>query len=87
MPARPETGDAFKPEDLFPIVDETVTVKRVGQTVRVPAGRFTNAIEVQETSRLGDAPETKWYAPGVGAVKGRTKGEDFSLIATTLRSP
>jgi len=63
MPARPETGDAFKPEDLFPIVDETVTVKRVGQTVRVPAGRFTNAIEVQETSRLGMRPRRSGTRP------------------------
>src|SRR5262249_41612844 len=84
MPANPQVGDRFKPEDLFPIVDETVTVQRVRQTLSVPAGRFDNAIQVQETTRLGDAPETKWYAPGVGVVKGQTRGEGFSLIATTL---
>ncbi len=79
-------GDSFQPEDLFPIVDETVTVKKVGPRVRVPAGRFDNAIQVLETSRLPDSPpETKWYAAGVGVVKGKTRGERFALVASTIR--
>jgi len=85
MPAQPQVGDVFKPEDLFPVVDETVTVQRIHQTVTVPAGKFVDAIEVQETTRLGDAPEVKWYAPGVGVIKGQTKNESFALVASTLR--
>lgn len=85
MPGRPQVGDVFKPEDLFPVVDETVTVQRARQTVSVPAGRFFNAIQVQESTRLDNSLELKWYAPGVGVVKGQTSNEDFSLIATTLR--
>ena len=88
MPGVPNVGDVFKPEDLFPVVDETDTVKQVGQTVRVPAGRFVSAIRVLETTRMpGEAPETKWYAAGVGAIRGKTKGERFVLIASTLRQP
>ncbi|TMA70043.1 MAG: hypothetical protein E6J69_03770 [Deltaproteobacteria bacterium] len=86
MPANPKVGDSFKPEDLFPIVDETVTVKKIGVEVRLPAGRFDNAIQVRETSRLPDSPpETKRYAAGVGVVKGKTKGESFALLASTIR--
>jgi hypothetical protein len=84
MPAAPKTGDAFKPEDLFPIVDETDTVKATGLAVGVPAGRFPGSIQVVETTMLDDKPETKWYASGVGVVKGKTKGERFALIASTL---
>ena len=88
MPATPSVGDAFKPEDLFPVVDETGTVEQVGQRVSVPAGRFVSAISVRETTRLpGESPETKWYAAGVGVVRGRAKGERFALIASTLRQP
>jgi hypothetical protein len=87
MVADPAVGDAFKPEDLFPIVDETVTVKEVGEKVGVPAGHFDGAIRVVETSQLPDSsPETKWYAPGVGVVKGKTKGESFALIASTFNA-
>jgi len=73
---------------VFPVVDETGTVEQVGQRVRVPAGRYVSAIPIRETARLaGEAPETKWYAAGVGVLRGRTKGERFALIASTLRQP
>jgi hypothetical protein len=88
MPANPMVGDTFKPEDLFPLVDETVTVDAVGQNVRTAAGKFTDAIRVTETSQLPDSTrETKWYASGVGVVKGKARGERFALIATTFGAP
>jgi len=86
MPAAPGVGDTYRPEDLFPLVDETDSVKRVGLQVRVPAGRFASAIQVLETSRLPDSTdETKWYAAGVGVIKGKAHGETFALVASTIR--
>jgi hypothetical protein len=87
MPANPEEGDVFKPEDLPPIVDETDTVKDVDLTVQTPAGKFHNAIRIIETSSLDSGSETKWYAAGVGVLKGKTKGEAFALQATTIAPP
>jgi len=84
MPANPEVGDVFKPEDTAGVVDETDTVKAVGLTVQVPAGKFHGAIRIEETSSLESGSETKWYAAGVGVVKGKTKGENFALTATTI---
>jgi hypothetical protein len=83
----PSVGDTFKPEDLFPFVDETVVVQRTGVTVTVPAGRFRGAIQVEETSRLSTGFEHKWYAPGVGVVKVKGPGETLFLVATTLDDP
>jgi hypothetical protein len=68
MPANPELGDMFKPEDLFPIVDETGKVIGVDLDVLVPAGKYDGAIQVLETTRLDSSTELKWYAPGVGVV-------------------
>ena len=87
MPANPELGDMFKPEDLFPIVDETGEVIGVDLDVLVPAGKYDGAIEVQESSRLDPATELKWYAPGVGVVKVRAKGETLRLESSTLVQP
>jgi len=84
MPATPETGDVFKQEDLLPVVDETDTIRRVGQTVTTPAGRMMNCLRVLETSVLDPASETKWYAPGLGAVRGHTRGEDFALVVSAF---
>jgi hypothetical protein len=78
-------GSTFKPEHLFPIVDETDEVKAIGLTVGVPAGRFGSSIRALEATQLGGKPETKWYGAGVGVLKGKMKGETFALIASTLR--
>ena len=40
----------------------------MGLTVDVPAGHFTGAVRVQETSTLEQGKEYKIYAPGVGVV-------------------
>jgi hypothetical protein len=84
MPGHPELGDRFKPEDVFPVADETGTVVGVGQRVVVPAGRFKNTLRVKETTRLDPGSETKWYAPGVGVVKAKSRGERYGLIASTF---
>lgn len=83
MPADPEVGDVFKPEDLPPIVEETDEVIRVGRKVRVPAGAYEDVIQIRETQMEGDV-EYKWYAPGVGVIRARGKGENLLLIASTL---
>ncbi len=76
MPENPQVGSTFKPEDLFPIVDETDEVKAVGLRVGVPAGRFAGSIRVVETTRLGDKPETKM----VRRRRGRREGQDARRV-------
>jgi hypothetical protein len=87
MPANPEVGDVFKPEDLIPVVDETATVVRAGVKVKVPAGSYDDAIAIDETSSLEPGVTTKWYASGVGVVKEKARGEQLDLISSTLASP
>jgi hypothetical protein len=87
MPANPELGDVYKPENLLPIVDETDEVIATDKRVLVPAGRYDGAIEVKETSQLDPAIERKWYAPGVAVVKIRGKHEHLVLSASTLNQP
>lgn len=87
MPALPEAGDIFKPEDLYPLVDETARVVHVNVTVKVPAGTYENAIEIEETSQLEPGATTKWYAPGVGVVMEKAGSEQLNLISSTLVSP
>ena len=84
MPAAPVAGVQFHPEDVPAGPQEVDTVRRVGRTVRVPGGTFAGCIEVQEHDLVDDDYETKWYAPGVGVIKGKTQGETFALIATSL---
>ena len=85
MPANSELGDTFKPEDLFPIVDETGAVVRTNVKVQLPAGHFKGGIELKETSLLPDGAERKIYVPGVGEVLARAKGELQRLIVPTFK--
>ena len=87
MPANPELGDTFKPEDLFPIVDETAQVVGVDLDVSVTAGKYDGAIKIKETTLLAPDVEFKWYAPGVGVVKVKTNGETLRLVSSTLVQP
>lgn len=84
MPGTPALGDIFKPEDLFPLVDETAEIVAVGKTVQVPAARFTEVIILKETTQLSPAVERKWYAPGVGVIMVKGKTEVLKLAASTL---
>jgi hypothetical protein len=85
MPADPQAGDTWKPEDLFPIVDETVEAQNVTAKVKVPYGKFQDALQVEETSQIPDSdPEKKWYVGGIGVVKAKAKGEKLALEASSL---
>ena len=85
MPGNPEVGDVYKPEDLFPFVDESDEIKATGVKIRVPGGKYKNCIKVKETSALDPGEsERKWWAPGVGVVLVREEGETLKLVASTL---
>jgi hypothetical protein len=83
MPAHPEDGDVFKPEDLMPFVDESDEIVKVDKTVKVPAGTFEDCIQILESSQLSAGTETKWYAPEVGVIKVKEKGEALVLVDIT----
>lgn len=83
-PGNAERGESWKPEDLFPLVDETATLIGTNLRVSVPAGRFQGCALVRETSGLGPGREQKWYAPGFGVVKGTGHRSSFKLIAATF---
>jgi hypothetical protein len=81
MPADPQPGDQWKPEDLFPLVDETVTLTKSGVEVDLAVGDFEGCILTRETSQLqGSTPEKKWYAPGTGVIQVKGASESLALV-------
>ena len=83
MPANPEVGDVYTPEDL-PDETEVDTVRRVDRRVRVPAGRFEGCILVRTHEVQDDEFEQKAFAPGVGKIAKRTADENVKLLSSTL---
>ncbi len=85
MPGNPEVGDEYSPENLPDGSQELNTVRRTGRTVKTPGGRFEGCIEVREFHLPDEEYETKWWAPGVGVVLEKAKGEKLVLLSSTLR--
>ena len=63
MPANPQVGDVYRPENIPDLVFETVTVLEAGLTVDGPRGSVDGAIRTEEVL-MDSAIEHKTFAPG-----------------------
>jgi hypothetical protein len=84
MPAQPKVGDRFRSEDVPKITWEADEVVAHSEAMTVPAGTWTNCLEIKEHTSDGDT-EFKFYAPGVGCVKEIEADGDLSLKSHTTR--
>ena len=66
MPADPQGGETFRPEDIAGYLVEEVTISEVGVTVRGPRGPVEGAIVAVENHTMEGVYEDKWFAPGYG---------------------
>ena len=70
MPGLPLVGARYFQEMAKGVAMDRAEIVSVTETVRVPAGRFTNCIKTEETTPLEPGvKEYKYYAPGIGLVK------------------
>ncbi len=65
MPADPQVGDVYRPENIPGFVFEEVTVQSVDETVDGPFGAIEGALLVEELHMDG-ATEEKYFAPAYG---------------------
>jgi hypothetical protein len=88
MPADPQLGDVYRPENIPGLVFEEVTVKRVGETVEGPRGPVKGAIIAEELHQDG-MREDKTFAPGYGEFFTGAGGdvEALALAVPTDRLP
>jgi hypothetical protein len=84
MPAHPQVGNTYRPENAPGIAFEEVRVDKVDQEVAGPSGKISGAIEVNELHMDGTR-EGKVFAPGYGEFSTGSPGGD--LEAASLASP
>lgn len=84
MPANPQIGDVYRPENAPGFVFEEVTVTQIGVTVNGPNGPVPGAISVNELHMDGTR-EDKLFAPRYGEFHTGNVGGDFESLA--LASP
>lgn len=85
MPASPRRGDAWAPEELPPLLLKRSRALTVDAVVRAAGARRVGCLRVRESDLAdgGDA-EVRTYAPGIGLVGTRERGEWVRLTASTL---
>lgn len=83
MPADPQLGDVFRPENIPGLVYEEVTVKSIGDTMNGPRGPVADTIVTEELHMDGSI-ENKAFAPGYGEF---STGSGGNLEAIALAVP
>ncbi len=83
MPANPQVGDVWRPENICGLVFEEVTATATGLTVESAHGPVTGALDVQEL-HMDAILEDKTFAPGYGEW---TSGSGDNLEALVLAVP
>jgi hypothetical protein len=84
MPADPQIGDVYRPENVPGFVFEEVTVRAIDQTVKGPRGSVEGAIVAEELHQDG-AREDKTFAPGYGEFF-TGSGRDVEALALAVPS-
>ena len=85
MPADPQVGDVYRPENIPGFVFEEVTVKSVTETVDGPQGPVAGAMLVEEMLMDG-VLEDKIFAPGYGEFRAEVVSES-ELINVSIGVP
>jgi hypothetical protein len=84
MPADPQVGEGFRPENIPDFVFEEVVVKEVGLTVDGPRGPVEGAMVGRENHLMEGFYEDKTFAPGYGEFR---SGVGANLEAMALAVP
>jgi len=85
MPADPQVGDVWRPENIPGFVFEEVTAKSITETVDGPQGPVSGALLVEEMLMDG-VLEDKIFAPGYGEFMARVGSED-ELVNVSVGVP
>jgi len=85
MPADPQVGDVYRPENIPDLVFEEVTVKSVTETVDGPQGPISGAVLVEEMLMDG-VLEDKIFAPGYGEFTAQVVSEN-ELVNVSIGVP
>ncbi len=86
MPAPPVVGVTYRQEFALGNAEDAAKVLKIGGTVIVPAGTFSNCVRTADFTPISPGSlEHKFYAPGVGLVKelNPRTGEAVVLVEVT----
>lgn len=88
MPATPAVGQAYQQEFAEGEAEDRGRVLGLGETVKVPAGTFTDCIRIEDTTPLEpDVEEHKFFCPNVGVVLEVDLEDDVRIELQSIEQP
>src|SRR3989442_14481292 len=72
MPGRPLVKASYYQEVVPEVAMDRATIVSTTETVKTPAGEFTNCLKMEGTTPLQRLTEYKYYAPGIAMVSDGT---------------
>jgi hypothetical protein len=83
MPAKPQVGNVYRPENAPEVVFEEVRVEKVDQTIPGPSGTISGAMEVSELHMDGKR-EGKIFAPRYGEFSSGNPAGDLEAVSLAV---
>ena len=85
MPANPRPGAPYKQEFFAGEAEDVGQVVAVGEAVTVPHGSFKDCVKIKEWSMLESGHAYKWYAKGVGFIRGESSAGEVATLVSVAK--
>lgn len=80
MPANPEVGMEYKQEYYEGEAEDMARIDGIGFEVKVPAGSYSDCVQIFEWTPLEDATAYKYHCNGIGTVLEEEEDEQVKLL-------
>jgi hypothetical protein len=85
MKARPAVGEPYRQEYSPGNAEDMGQIVAVSVSAKVPYGSFSDCVKTKDWSLLEAGHEYKWYAKGIGFIRGESASREISELVSVTR--
>lgn len=85
MPAVTTPGRPYRQEYQPGVAEDMGQIVAVDQTITVPAGTYSGCVKTKDWSLLEAGYEYKWYAKGIGFVRGESASKEIAELEAVTK--
>ena len=85
MKGDPSPGEPYRHGYRAGVAEDMAQVVAVSDSVTVPFGSFTGCVNAKEWSMLESGTDKRWYARGIGLVRGESAAKEVTMLVSVSR--